>query len=65
MDTETAEAVDTLRVDHLVEIKRIQELDLIIIPPTHHAKLPTMSVSNQRNHGSPSRLNGSFATRSG
>src|SRR5262245_60602857 len=36
----------------LVEIKRIKELDLPILPPTHHAQLPPMSVPNQRNHGS-------------
>src|SRR5689334_12339706 len=38
--------------DHLVEIKRIEELDLIILSPTHHAPLPLMPVSCQRNHGS-------------
>src|SRR5215510_6433955 len=37
---------------YLVEIKRIQKLDLPILPPTHHVQLPTMSVSNRRNHGS-------------
>ena len=34
--------------DHLVEIKRIEELDLTILPPTHHAPLPPMTASNQR-----------------
>jgi hypothetical protein len=38
--------------DHLVEIKRVKELNLTILPPTHHAPLPLMTVSNQRNHGS-------------
>jgi hypothetical protein len=38
--------------DYLVEIKRIQKLDLTILPPTHYASLPLMSLSNQRNHGS-------------
>ena len=32
--------------DHLVEIERIEELDLTILPPTHHAPLPLMPVSN-------------------
>ena len=36
----------------LLEIKRIEELDLTILPPTHHATLPLMPVSIQRNHGS-------------
>src|SRR5262249_27747723 len=36
----------------LVEIKPIQELDLTILPPTHHASPPLISASNQRNHGS-------------
>jgi hypothetical protein len=38
--------------DHLVEIKRIEKLDLTTIPPTHHAPLPLTLVSSQRNHGS-------------
>ena len=35
-----------------VEIKRIEELPLSVLPPTHHLPLPPMPVSNQRNHGS-------------
>ena len=35
-----------VRWHHLVEIKRIEELDLTIVPPTHHAPLPLMPVSN-------------------
>jgi hypothetical protein len=31
---------------YLVEIKRIEELDLTAFPPTHHAPLPLMPVSN-------------------
>ena len=31
---------------HLVEIKRIKELTLSDFPPTHHALLPLMTVSN-------------------
>ena len=38
--------------DHLVQIKRIKELTLSVLPPTHHAPLPPMTLSNQRNHGS-------------
>jgi hypothetical protein len=30
--------------NHLVEIKCIEELDLTIFPPTHHAPLPLMPV---------------------
>jgi len=41
-----------VRWHHLVEIKRIKELDLTILPPTHHASPPLISASNQRNHGS-------------
>src|SRR5918995_2859777 len=44
--------------DYLVEIKRIEKLDLTTLPPTHHAPLPLMPVSNQRNHGSRFASNG-------
>ena len=37
---------------HLVEIKRLEELTLSVLPPTHHAPLPPMPASSQRNHGS-------------
>jgi hypothetical protein len=33
--------------EHLVEIKRIEKLDLTILPSTHHALLPLMPASIQ------------------
>src|SRR6202043_2481305 len=41
-----------IRWHHLVEIKGIKELALSGFPSPHHAPLPLMLVSNQRNHGS-------------
>src|SRR5262245_5871958 len=41
-----------IRWHHLVEIKRIKELTLPVLPSTHHKPLPQMSVSKERNHGS-------------
>ena len=41
-----------IRRHHLVEIKRIKELALTALPPPHHAPLPQMPVSTQRNHRS-------------
>jgi hypothetical protein len=32
-----------IRWDHLIQIKRIKELTLTILPPTHHAPLPPMT----------------------
>jgi hypothetical protein len=39
--------------DYLVEIKGIKELALSVFPPSHHAPLPLVTDSMQRNHGSP------------
>jgi hypothetical protein len=30
--------------DNLIQIKRIEELTLIVLPPTHHALLPPMTL---------------------
>jgi hypothetical protein len=49
----------------LVEIKRIKELALSAVPPTHHEPLPPMPVSNSTESLFVSRLNGSFAPESG
>jgi len=44
--TQIEQAVDLpdqmIRRHHLVEIKRIKELALTVLPPTHHAPLPLM-----------------------
>jgi hypothetical protein len=32
-----------IRWDHLIQIKRIKELTLTVLPPTHHAPLPPMT----------------------
>jgi hypothetical protein len=39
-------AGQVVRWHHLVEIKRIEELDLAIFPPAHHAPLPMIRRSN-------------------
>src|SRR5664280_1189493 len=38
---------------HLVQIKDIEELALLVFLPSHHAPLPMMIHSIERNHGSP------------
>ena len=35
-----------IRWDHLIQIKRIKELTLTILQPTHHAPLPPMTPEN-------------------
>ena len=53
-----------IRRHHLVEIERIKELALSILPPSHHRRLPLMTPQSNGitvRH----RLNGSFATHSG
>ena len=35
-----------IRWDHLIQIKRIEELTLTILQPTHHAPLPPMTPEN-------------------
>ena len=49
--------------NHLVEIKRIEELSLTVLPPTHHAPLPLMPYPPTESRIA-SRLNESFATQS-
>ena len=52
-----------IRWDHLIQIKRIKELTLTILQPTHHAPLPPMTQKTTESRIA-SRLNESFATES-
>jgi hypothetical protein len=51
--------------DNLIQIKRIEELTLTVLPPTHHAPLPADDPLKLTESRIASRLNESFATESG